>query len=454
MSDSFRSRIAAVRENNELYFASLLSVQTIAEVFGDASRVLDSARIYTTAITVWTFLSQVLSLDHGCVQAVAKLIAFRLACGQRPCSAETGTYCTARDKLDEQAMHRLVTHTAQQAEDQVPDHWLWLGHRVITADGCMITMADTPKNQAAYPQPATQKSGCGFPLMRCVVLFGLATGVVLEAAMGKSKGKLTAEVSLFREIDKVLQADDVFLGDRVYSGWFDIARLMARGVEVVVRKHQGRKTDFRRGVRNGKEDHQVQWIKPQRPAWMSQAEYSTYPAFLTLREIRIRIDTPGFRSREVIAVTSLLDHREYSKPDIGALYRRRWQAELNLRSLKTVMQMDHLRCKEPHRVRNEMRAHLAAYNLIRQVMCEAAKHGGVQPWQISFKGTLTTVLELLPILGGISNPDEFCHVLFGCCLVHGVGNRPDRYEPRVVKRRPKPYKLMNQPRNDYKRNTA
>jgi hypothetical protein len=454
MFDTFRSRIAAVHQSDDLYFASLLPIQLVTNVFGDASSLLDSARIYTTAVTVWTFLSQVMSMDHSCVQAVAKLIAFRLARGQRPCSAETGAYCTARDKLDEQAMHRLVTHTGQQAEEQAPDSWLWLGHRVITGDGCTVTMADTRENQAAYPQPSTQKRGCGFPMMRCVVLFGLATGVVLEAAMGKQKGKLTAEVSLFREIDHIIEADDVFLADRAYSGWFDIARLQARGAHVVVRKHQSRPTDFRRGLRHGRDDHQVEWSKPARPAWMSPEEYKTYPDSLTLREVRIRVDTPGFRTREVIAVTTLLDPKEYSKEDMGALYRRRWQAELNLRSLKSVMQMDHLRCKEPHRVRNELRAHLVAYNLIRQVMCAAAIQGQVSPWQISFKGTLTTVVELLPILGVISDCDEFCRVLLGCCLTHVVGNRPDRYEPRVVKRRPKPYKLMNQPRKRYKLNIA
>jgi len=450
MFDSFRSRMAAVHKSEDLYFASLLSAQTITQVFGEARPILDSARIYTTAVTVWTFLSQTLSLDHGCVQAVAKLIAFRLARGQRPCSAQTGAYCIARDKLDEAAMHRLVTHTAQQAEDAAPDSWLWLGHRVITGDGCTITMADTAENQAAYPQQKTQKPGCGFPIMRCVVLFGLATGVVLEAALGKYQGKLTAEVSLFRQIDDIIGAGDVFLGDRVYSGWFDIARLMARDAQAVVRKHQARRTDFRRGTRHGKDDHQVEWAKPARPSWMSETEYKSYPNSLTLREVRIRVHTPGFRTREVIAVTTLLDPQEYSKEDIGALYRRRWQAELNLRSLKSVMQMDHLRCKEPHRVRNEMRAHLVAYNLIRQVMCEAAVHGQVSPWQISFKGTLTTVVELLPVLGSIQNPQEFSNVLLSCCLIHVVGNRPGRYEPRVVKRRPKPYKLMNKPRHAYK----
>ena len=450
MFDSLRSRVARIRRSDELYFDALLPQENIQSSFGEASRILDSARIYTTAVTVWTFLAQVMSIHHGCVVAVTKLIAFRVARGLSVCSAETGAYCIARDKLDEEAMQRLLTSSGQAIEDQAPDHWLWRGHRVITADGTTVTMADTAENQTAYPQLRAQQPGCGFPIMRLVVLFAVSTGVVLEAAAGKYRGKLTAEVSLFRQIDGVIEEGDVFLADRAYSGWFDLARLMARGAHVVVRKHQKRKTDFRTGVRYGKDDHAVFWDRPQRPEWMDPAEYECYPDFLTLREIRIRVATPGFRTREVIAVTDLLDDLEYTKEDLAALYRRRWQAELNLRSIKTVMQMEHLRCKKPHRVRNELRAHLIAYNVIRQMMAEASVRGGVQPWQISFKGALTTLTELLPLVGVVGDGDFFCDVLLNCCLTHAVGRRPDRYEPRVLKRRPKPYKLMTKPRRQYK----
>lgn len=447
---SFRSRIAQARQSGELYFASLLDRQTIDSVFGEASGILDSARTYTTATTLWVFLSQVLSTDHGCVAAVTKLIAFRCAAGQPACSPQTGAYCIARDQLDEPSMQRLVTRTGAAIEDQAPDHCLWLGHRVVSADGTTITMADTPQNQAEYPQLRAQAAGCGFPIMRCVVMFALATGVVLETAMGKYRGKLTAEVSLFREIDNCIEEDDVFLGDRAYSSWFDMARLMKRGVHVVVRKHQHRKSDFRTGIRYGKDDHSIQIDRPPRPEWMTPQEYANYPEFIIIREIRIRIEIEGFRSKEIIVHTSLHDDIEYSKEDIAALFRRRWQAELNLRSLKSIMQMEHLRCKKPHRVRNELRAHMIAYNLIRQVMVETAVEGGLQPWQISFKGTMSTVTEMLPILGMINNANELCGVLLASCRCRIVGNRPDRYEPRVLKRRPKPYKLMQKPRRQYK----
>ena len=447
---SLRSRVDHARQTEDLYFAALLPKEVIAAAFGKASGLLDGARVYVTSVTVWVFLSQVLSKDHGCVAAVAKLIVYRAARGLTACCAKTGAYCIARDKLDEQAMHRLLRQTGEAIEQQAPDAWLWLGHRVITGDGTTVTMADTTENQAAYPQQRSQTPGCGFPVMRMVVFFALSTGVVLEMAMGKYRGKLTAEVSLFREIDGCIEADDVFLADRAYAGWFDMARLMGRGAHVVVRKHQLRKSDFRTGGRLGRDDHIIRLERPQRPKWMSPDEYRDYPALIEIREMRIHVEQKGFRTREIIIHTSLLDHVEYTKEDIGALFRRRWQAELHLRSLKTVMQMEHLRCKKPHRVRNEVRAHMIAYNLIRQVMSEAAREAGVQPWQISFKGTMTTLMEMLPVLGAIRDPHDLCCVLLACCQQHHVGNRPDRYQPRVVKRRPKPHRLMQKPRRDYK----
>jgi hypothetical protein len=186
-------------------------------------------------------------------------------------------------------MHRTVTQTGQDIDQAVPDDWLWLGHRVISVDGTTVTMPDTAENQEEYPQQSSQKKGCGFPIMRLVVLFALSTGVVLEMAMGKYQGKLTAEVSLFRQIDEVIQENDVFLGDRAYSSWFDIARLSRRGAHVVVRKHQIRKTDFRKGKRLGKDDHIENWPKPPRPEWMSVEEYATYPDSLEVSEVRVRV---------------------------------------------------------------------------------------------------------------------------------------------------------------------
>jgi len=253
--------------------------------------------------------------------------------------------------------------------------------------------------------------------------------VVLETAMGKYRGKLTAEVSLFREIDNRLEIDDIFLADRAYAGWFEMAHLMQRGVHVVVRKHQHRKSAFRTGIRYGKDDHSIQLDRPERPEWSLPEEHASYPEFIIVREVKIRVEIAGFCTKEIIVHTSLYDDIEYSKDDIAALFRRRWQAELNLRSVKTIMQMEHLRCKEPHRVRDELRAHMIAYNLIRQVMVEPALEGGIRPWQISFKGTMSTVVEMLPILRLVSNTAELCDILMAVCGNALWGIAPTLFPP-------------------------
>ncbi len=181
------------------------------------------------------------------------------------------------------------------------------------------------------------------------------------------------------------------------------------------------------GKRLGPDDHLIHLDRPVRPEWMSEEEYQTYPPLLIIRETRIRIENKGFRTREIIVHTSLLDDAKYTQEKVAELFRRRWHAELNLGSLKTIMQMEHLRCKEPHRVRNELRAHLLAYNLVRQVMTEAASEGQVEPWQISFKATLSTISDMLPVLGIRQQRNELSQVMLICCVKHVVGNRPDRF---------------------------
>jgi hypothetical protein len=453
MLGSFREAVWKARQDRSLYFASLLSEESILEALGPA-RLLWQGWVYTPAVTVWSFLSQCLSMDHSCRETVARLIAWRVARGLRRCSADTGAYCTAREDLPETACRQLVRQTGSDLERDAPAEWLWHKRPVRVIDGSTITMPDTAANQAEYPQMTAQKLGCGFPIARIVVVFSLAVGTVLEAAIGPYKGKKTGENSLFRTLHDCLKAGDVVLEDRFFSGWFDIALLQARGVDVVVRQHQLRTTDFRKGQRLGPEDHVVRWPKPQRPKWMTRETYAALPEELTLREVRVHVTQKGFRTKQLVVVTTLLDAEEYPLDEIAELYRRRWQAELNLRSLKTVLQMDHLRCKTPHRVRNEFWMHLLAYNLIRRTMALAAFETGLEPWQVSFKGALQTLHHFLPLFGSSTNVHTLCEAFVRSMAAHIVGDRPDRYEPRVKKRRAKEYDLMNKPRAEYKQQMA
>lgn len=454
MDLAFRRAVADARRQGGLYFACLLTEDRIEQAFGSA-RWFWQGWVYPPAVTLWVFLSQCLSADHSCVDAVARLISWRLSRGQKACSAETGAYCTAREKIPEHACRELVRDTARQVERDAPDDWLWLGRRVRSVDGSTITMPDTRANQAEYPQPSHQRPGCGFPILRMVAMFSLSVGTVLDFAISKYQGKRTGENSLFRTLHAQLQPRDVVLADRYFSGWFDIALLRERGVDVVSRQHCGRKTDFRTGQRLGRNDHLVRWRKPRAcPEWMSRRQYGSLPDTLTLREVRVVVPQKGFRTKSLIVVTTLLDAEAYPIDQLGALYRRRWQAELNLRSLKIVLQMDHLRCQTPHRVRNELAMHLVGYNLIRQLMATAAWQAGQEPWTISFKGTLQILNNLLPVLATKVSTDTWCDAVLRAVATHIVGNRPDRIEPRVKKRRPKTYLLMNKPRQDYKKHAA
>ena len=448
MVHSFRATVAQARRHGDLYFAALLSQDRILKAFGTA-RAAWQGWIYTPAVTVWVFLSQCLSPDHSCRDAVARLLAWRVSQGLPACSVDTGAYCTARSGLPEEALHMLVRQTGRQIEDESPEKWLWNGRKVCVVDGSTVTMPDTPENQAAYPQQKSQKPGCGFPIARIVVIFSLSVGTVLEAAIGKYKGKQTGENSLFRRLYGALAEGDVILADRYFSGWFDIALPSRRGVDVVIRKHQLRRTDFREGERLGKDDHLVSWSKPARPKWMSKQEYAALPDELMLREVRVRVVQPGFRTRSLVVVTTLLDAEQYPPEEIAVLYRRRWDAELHLRSLKIVLQMDPLRCKKPNRVRNEFWTHLLGYNLIRGVMATAAQQAGKCPWEISFKGTLQTLSQFLPLLMAGATTEAWCEALLTAVAAHLVGNRPNRFEPRRVKRRPKHYLLLQKHRHLY-----
>jgi hypothetical protein len=449
MCYSFRAMVAQARRRDDLYFAALLPEDLIMRAFV-AARARWQGWVYTPAVTVWVFLSQCFSPDHSCREAVARLMAWRVTQGLSRCSAQTGAYCTARGNLPEEALHALVRETGAQIEDGSPATWLWNGLKDRVVDGTTITMPDTEENQAAYPQQKTQKPGCGFPIARILVIFSLSVGTVIETAIGKYQGKQTGENSLFRKLYDALDEGDVILADRYFSGWFDIALPLKRGIDIVVRKHQHRATDFRTGVRLGKDDHLVVWTRPQRPRWMSVEQYATVPEELTLREVRIRATQKGFRTRSLVVVTTLLDADKYSPAEIALLYRRRWQAELHLRSIKIVLQMDHLRCKTPERVRNEFYTHLLGYNLIRGVMAAAAHESGRSPWEISFKGTLQTLDQFLPTLVSRVSSEAWCDALLAAVATHIVGHRPDRFEPRLRKRRPKPYKHLREPRRNYK----
>ena len=434
----------------ELPFSVALTQERIEAVLRELG-VLYRDRIYSPCVTLWVFLSQVLSQDHSCRDAVARLLAFRTARGLSACSTDTGSYCEARQRLPEELLSRLTRQTGQELHGQASAAWCLHGRRVKLVDGATVSMPDSGANAAVFGKSQNQHGSVGFPLARIVVLLCLATGAVLELAMGSYRGKRSGELSLFRSLQSTLVAGDILLGDRIFGTFYDIARLANRGVDVVFRLHAHRFADFRRGRRLGHDDHLVNWRKPTCcPEGLNEAEFAALPAELILRELRVLVAIPGFRVRSLVVVTTLLDPQQFSAKEIAHLYRQRWQAELDLRSIKTVMQMDVLRCKTPDMVRKEIWSHLLAYNLLRSVMCAAADEYGIPAREVSFKGTLQLLNAFYHSI--ITSTPEglqaLCDKLLSAVRTHRVGKRPDRYEPRKRKRAAKPYPTMKKSRAD------
>jgi hypothetical protein len=431
-----------------LPFADLLPADRVEEAL-QQERVSFRDRLFSPLVTLWVFLSQVFDPDHSCRAAVSRFLAWRAARGQAPCSADPGAYCKARQRLPEGVLARLTRASGRRPQDQAPQTWRWKGRAVKLVDGTTVSMPDTPANQRAFPQPRTQKPGTGFPMARLVALFSLAVGTVLDMALGPCLGKQTGETALFHGLRDHLEAGDILLADRYYGSYWELALARQGGWDVVCRLHQRRRADFRRGRRLGREDHVVGWAKPKRPAWMDEATYAALPAELAVRETRVWVRHVGFRTRVLVVATTLLDADAFPGADVAILYRARWYAELGLRALKQTLQMDVLRGQSPAMVRKEVWAHLLAYNLLRGLLAEAAEGAGLFPWQLSFKGAVQAVNGFAAVLWAApaDELEELCRRLREAVLRHRVGDRPNRYEPRARKRRPKKFPPLTEPRH-------
>lgn len=317
-------------------------------------------------------------------------------------------------------------------------------------------MPDTPENQSAYPQNVSQKPGLGFPIARIAAIFSLSCGAIVDLGICRYAGKGQSELSLFRTLWHRFRPGDIVLADRLYGTWRELLDLQKQGIELVSQLPNMRQADFRKGQRLGKGDHLVRWPKPFFIRSLSWQENMRLPESLIVRECRIHIHHTGFRTKEIIVVTTLLDADQVTKEDLAELYRARWNAELDLRSLKETLQMDILRCKTPELVRKELWTHVLAYNLIRAVMAQAATRHGIEPRTISFKGSLQTLEAFQPVIaikGGRNQKlrIQYYKTILDTIAQHQVADRPGRFEPRKRKRRPKPYDRLMKPRHEAKR---
>ena len=405
-------------------------------------------RLFTPFVTLKAFIFQSLSIDGSCRQAVSHVLSERLLEGEAANSIHTGAYCKARDRLPLVPLQQAVEASGMALHQQADPTWLFKGHNLLVTDGSTLIMPDTPENQAVFPQQANQKSGLGFPILRIVVLVSLSVGAVFAYATGPYQGKGTGETALFSQMLSHIANSTLLLADRYYCTWAIIAsilqqdgHILQQDGHILVQNHAQRKPDFRLGQLLGPKDHLVTWKKPKRkPDWISQEDYDALPDEILIRE---------FAVGSKVYVTTLLAPKSYHKKELAGLYSQRWSVELDLRSIKTHMKMDMLRCKTPDRVQKEIAVHLLAYNLVRASIARAAAIKHKLPRQLSFMTAVQQLnqgLSQLILFAG----NRLGHIVNGLLEAIAsipIGQQKRKPQPRAIKRRPKPYPLLTIPRN-------
>ncbi len=410
---------------------------------GDHSR----ERIYSLRLTCECFIWQMLNPRTACREVVRQVQALARLQGRGPLDEGTSAYVQARQRLPFQRLKQVMTATAQAAERRAPGGLALRNRPVKVVDGSTVQLPDTARNQKAYPQPSRQKRGCGFPVMKLVVLFSLASGALLDVVMGNL---YSHDLRLLHRLWVQLKAGDILLGDRAFGDYVTLAGLPRHGVDVVARLHHRRKVDFRKAQRYAKTDGLFVWTKGfQQSDILTPVQWRQLPQQITVRIVRFRATIRGFRHRRITLVTTLLDPTLYPAQELAALYGQRWRLELCLRDVKTMLGMEQLRCQTPAMAQKEVLAYFIAHNLVRCVMAEAAAVHPAPLDRLSFKGTLDALRQYSAALAQARSRKlrlELWQDLLQSLVLDVLPYRPDRREPRALKHRPKPYPLLNQPR--------
>jgi hypothetical protein len=407
-------------------------------------------RIFNLRLTGECFLWQMLKPKTSCREVTRQVQALFRLHGRGLIDEGDSAYVQARQRLPKERLEKALTLTAQAADRRVGSGGQLQGRPVIAVDGSSTQLADTPENQQRYPQPASQKPGCGFPVLKFLALMTLTSGAILKVIWGSL---LHHDLRLLRALWDQLKKGDILLGDRAFGEYTTLAGLPQQGVDVLARLHHRRKVDFRKAQRLAKNDGLFVWTKGyQQSEILSATEWAQLPAQITVRIIRFTATIRGFRSRRITLVTTLLDPKLYPAQQLVALYVRRWRLELCLRDLKTTMGMEQLRCKSPDMVEKELLAYLVAHNLIRCVIAEGVALYQVDLERVSFKGSVDALRQYSEAIGQARN-QKMRRQLWEDLLLNLARDllpyRPNRLEPRAVKRRPKPYPLLNQPRRRF-----
>ena len=456
-----KPRSAQQRFANKMALLKQKSFKQMGELFEDfiprtllkpeRNGVMSRRRIFSKENTFWAFFSQVLDADGGCKEVIRKLQSYASIKGVKVPSSSTASYCTARKKLDEQMLSGIFDHTAAQL-NKMPKDGLLNNRRVIVVDGTGVSMPDTPENQKAWPQWSSQKPGCGFPTARLCACFSLESGALLSYGIGNKKSH---ELLMFRKQWKVFKQGDIFLGDKGFCSYFDIASLKEQGVDSVVtlaRRAPVRPSGSLKEL--GPNDLLITWERPLYTTKLSYSkeEWEALPQELVLRQVKVRVKYRGFRTQWFHIVTTLLDASRYPAEELAELYFKRWDVELFFRDIKITMGLDILRCLTPEMIRKEILMYFITYNCVRRLMCEAAEKASIGVRIVSFKGSVQALRSWEPHLNQakISRMERFRLIgdLYEARTNTPIRKRPGRSEPRCLKRRKKNYQLMTSPRHE------
>ena len=362
---------------------------------------------------------------------MSRIIAHRAANGIPICSPNTASYCTARSRLPTSVLRSLATRTAEELQKSAADIWKWNGRSVFIFDGSSVSMPDTPKNQQMYPQPPQQAKGLGFPLARIGVLLSLTTGACHDLAIAPYQGKGTGETNLFRQMYDSFKPGDVVLADALFDDYFIACELCNRGIDIVAHAQYERTGSWT--LESRPDGDLLVWQRPNKPRGMTGEKYRSYPKQLVMREVSVDARDKNNRAGQFKVITTILAQSIDGK-QIGDLYERRWDGEVDIRSIKSTMQMDVLRCKTPDMVHKEIWTHLLAYNLLRTVMAVAAHENDIEPRKVSFKGAKQALTAFAPKIEAARPEDRapLIDAMLTTIAYHRVGDRPGRWEPRAA----------------------
>lgn len=405
-------------------------------------------RPYSVRRTWWGFLWQVFERNVSCRDVVRQFQAMFVLEGRPGVDAGTSAYCQARARLPDDLLTAALQASAQAA--RVAPSPALQGRRVKMLDGTTLVLPDTPLNQAAYPQSKSQKPGCGFPLMNLLAVWDARGATIGDVELGSQHH---SELRLLHQLAPRLAPQDIVVYDRALGHYVGCALLRARDLDLISRVHT-RRIDWRRGQRLGPNERLVTWRKSRRqPPYLTTAEWAALPDEITVRLIRVRVQQKGFRTRELVLVTTLLEAAAYPAAEIIEAYRRRWRLEMCLDDLKTTLGLDALRCQSPALVRRELLMLLTAHNLVRAVMAAAAATHAVPLDRLSFTGSLVTLRSFCAAHAQTARP-SLRRLLWAEMLriiaADPLPLRPGRWAPRAVKRRPKSYPRLNRPRHEYR----